>query len=255
MLTLVLMTFIIACEKSTGVNLPNSKDSLLIYLMAGQSNMAGRGIIEGQDINQYSSILSMNKDNEFVRAREPLHFYQPNLDVLSCGTSFAKKLRSLYNKPAKIGMIPCAVGSSSMEEWLYDSVRVVALYTNLLLRAKKGRERGVLQGILWHQGEADASDSSYKKYQLNLTAFVQKVRNDLAMPELPFIIGKLPSFNKDKYRDSINIAIERTAQSLQNVYVIETADLTGKADSLHFDAPAQRRLGERFAVIAVRLIK
>lgn len=136
-LTLVLITFIIACKKSTGVHLPDSKDSLLIYLIAGQSNMAGRGIIEGQDINQYSSILSMNKDNEFVRAREPLHFYQPNLDALSCGTSFAKKLRSLYNKPAKIGMIPCAVGSSSIEEWLYDSVRIVALYTTCYFGRKR----------------------------------------------------------------------------------------------------------------------
>jgi hypothetical protein len=35
--------------------------------------------------------------------------------------------------------------------------------------------------------------------------------------------------------------------SMKNLFVVSTSDLTPKPDSIHFDSPSQRLLGERLA--------
>ena len=54
-----------------------SKENLWVFLMAGQSNMAGRGKIETQDLITNKRIITINENNHWIVAGEPLHFYQP----------------------------------------------------------------------------------------------------------------------------------------------------------------------------------
>src|SRR5688572_20543018 len=51
-----------------------TKDSLLVYIMAGQSNMAGRGVIEEQDRVANPRIFTIDSSGNLVIAQEPLHF-------------------------------------------------------------------------------------------------------------------------------------------------------------------------------------
>ena len=228
----------------------NPKDTLLLYIMAGQSNMAGRGIIEPQDTVTNPRILSLDSTDHLVLAREPLHIYQPGISGLDCGLSFGNAMLPFLKSNVKIGLIPCAVGSTSVADWLGDSVRVVALYSNLLRRARAGMEHGVIAGVLWHQGENESSDDEYKTYAVHLQALILKLRKDLGNDHLPFLAGHLAAFLQRPYRDTVNASIDHTAQALPYVYVIETSDLTCNPDQLHFDAKAQRLLGYRFAQVA-----
>ena len=232
----------------------NPKDTLLIYLMAGQSNMAGRGLIGPEDTGTNPRILTMNATNEWELAREPLDFYEPSIAGLSCGTSFARTLLSAAPANARIGLIPCAIGSSSIEEWLSDYVRIVPLYTNLLTRAKAGMKTGVIKGILWHQGESDAEDMRAWDYSRNMQLLIGKVRHDLGT-DVPVYLAKLAAFTKRPNASVVNSAIDETAAALPNVWVIETADLSCNADSLHFDANGQRIMGMRFAQAAKLWLK
>ncbi len=112
-------------------NMP-SKENFYIFILAGQSNMAGRGIVEPQDTISSQYVLSLNSSNEWIYAKEPLHYYEPERAGLDCGLSFGKSLSVLYRKNITIGLIPCAVGGSSIEQWLGDSThRGVKLYSNL----------------------------------------------------------------------------------------------------------------------------
>src|SRR5687767_8499965 len=52
------------------------KKNVWVFIMAGQSNMAGRGFVEPQDTVSNARILAINKDNEIILAKEPLHFYE-----------------------------------------------------------------------------------------------------------------------------------------------------------------------------------
>lgn len=50
----------------------------------------------------------------------------------------------------KIGLIPCAEGGSSIDEWSRDG----ALYRHAINEAKFAKEDSELARILWHQGES-----------------------------------------------------------------------------------------------------
>src|SRR6187399_144272 len=68
------------------------KENVWVFIMAGQSNMAGRGAVEPEDTVPDKRILSINKDGGIIIAKEPLHFYEPERTGLDCGVSFAKAL-------------------------------------------------------------------------------------------------------------------------------------------------------------------
>jgi hypothetical protein len=118
----------------------------------------------------------------------------------------------------------------------------------MISRAQVAMQHGVLKGVLWHQGEANAESSERAAhYEEDLGAFIQKIRADVQDGRLPFYAATLANFCIRPFKDSVNAAIGRVASALPNVAVISTADLTCKVDSIHFDAPAQREMGRRFA--------
>jgi len=53
--------FPVSMEK---VNTLPSKESFYIFLLAGQSNMAGRGFVEAEDTLSDPQVLALNKNNE-----------------------------------------------------------------------------------------------------------------------------------------------------------------------------------------------
>ncbi|MEI9944415.1 MAG: sialate O-acetylesterase [Chitinophagaceae bacterium] len=240
--------FPVAVEKPS--SLP-AKENFYIYIMAGQSNMASRGFVQPQDTVISMQVLAMDKNNEWVYAKEPLHYYEPGRTGMDCGLSFGKKLSALYGKNITIGLVPCAIGGSSIEQWLYDSTyRGVKLYSNLMAKVKVAAKYGTFKGILWHQGESNAGANSYRNYPQKLENFFTKLRNDLGHPELPIYMGELSSFlnrTTNPNADAVNKDMYALSSSLKNTYVIKTGDLTPKADTIHFDSRSQRIMGERFA--------
>jgi hypothetical protein len=237
-------------EKVTAIPL---KENFYIFLMAGQSNMAGRGFVQPADTISNPRVFALNKDNEWVLAKEPLHYYEPARTGLDCGLSFGKKLAALYGKNITIGLVACAVGGSSIEQWLGDSTyRDVTLYSNFMKKATIAKKFGTIKGMLWHQGESNAGPSSYKNYKQTLETFFIKVRTDLGYPDLPVYAGQLASFlNRKEYpfANAINTDLQNLSENLGNVYVINTFDLYPRQDSVHFNSPSQRKMGERFAKI------
>lgn len=234
------------------------KENFYIFILAGQSNMAGRGFVQPQDTVSSRQVLTLDKNNDWVYAKEPLHYYEPSRTGLDCGLSFGKKLAAQYGKKITIGLIPCAVGGSSIEQWTGDSTyRNVTLYSNLLTKARIAAAQGTIKGILWHQGETNASASGYKNYKEKLTQFFTSLRTDLNNPVLPIYAGELSSFlsrRTNPFADSINKDLRLLSATLQNMYVIPTADLTPKSDSIHFDSRSQRIMGERFAATVYKTL-
>ena len=74
------------------VNMLPDKHNTWVFILAGQSNMAGRGRVEPQDTVPEGRILTINNSGELIVAKEPLHFYEPSLTGLDCGLSFGKAL-------------------------------------------------------------------------------------------------------------------------------------------------------------------
>ena len=233
------------------------KQNVWVFILAGQSNMAGRGFVEPEDTLSGKRLLTINKDGQLIVAKEPLHFYEPNLAGLDCGYSFGTTI--LKNIPDSISvlLIPTAVGGSSISQWLGDSLhRNVKLFSNFLEKIEIGRKYGIIKGILWHQGESDANENDIPYYKEKLSTLLKRFRSAAGNDSLPVLLGELGSFSNDKANwKLINKAINE--YSLQDNYttVISTADLEHKGDSIHFDSKGQRMMGKRFAEAYLKKFK
>jgi len=229
--------------------IPN-KENVWVFILAGQSNMAGRGKVEPIDTIPDSRILTINKERELILAKEPLHFYEPTMTGLDCGLSFGKELLKHIPDSISVLIIPTAVGGSSISQWINDSTfRNVKLMTNFNEKIEIGQKYGTIKGILWHQGENDATtQETIEIYNKQLQKLFSLFRNSIANRELPIIIGELGSFSKtDDTWQAINSKIEEYVKTDPNSYLIKTNDLKDKGDRVHFDSEGQREIGRRFA--------
>jgi len=215
--------------------------------------MAGRGLVEPPDTLPDARILTISEKGQWILAKEPLHFYEPSLTGLDCGLSFSRELIKYLPDSVSVALIPCAVGGSSIQKWLGDSVfRNVQLLTNFRNKVNFAQRHGTVKGILWHQGEADAKSGLIPHYQQNLTQLIGEFRSTVGNSHLPFLMGELNSCSAPEYqsrKDSINRIMHEVAHHDQNAFVIETADLECKTDRLHFNSDGLRTMGWRFARI------
>ncbi|XP_044966168.1 probable carbohydrate esterase At4g34215 isoform X2 [Hordeum vulgare subsp. vulgare] len=167
-----------------------------IFLLSGQSNMAGRGGVHQRrwdgvvppECAPDPSILRLSASLAWEEAHEPLH---ADIDTTkTCGVgpgmAFARAILPELQPPgtAGVGLVPCAVGGTAIREW----ARGEHLYEQMVRRARAATECGEIEAVLWYQGESDAeSDAETAAYQGNVERLIANIRADLGMPHLPFI--------------------------------------------------------------------
>lgn len=242
-------------RKSSGLSnqtLAPVHDELDIYVLIGQSNMAGRGIVEDQDVLEVPHVLTLRKDNTWAPATDPLHFDKKMAGV-GPGRTFGITMAQ-QNPSRTIGLVPCAVGGTSIRFWqpgAYDNRTDTHPYDDMLARVTKAMQHGTLKGILWHQGESDSAMGSEGTYLGRLVDLVNRLRHDLEAENVPFVVGQLGRFQGRPWnegREKVDLAHKRLSASVYNTGFVYTDDLTDKGDRTHFDARSARTLGRRFAV-------
>lgn len=247
----LLLTTVIMCIAFMGF----SQQKNWVFIMAGQSNMAGRGLVEAVDTIANSRIKTIDKDGKLIPAREPLHFYEPTMAGLDCGKSFAEALLPNVPEDVTIVMIPTAVGGSSIIKWLEDSVhRGVPLWTNFTEKVAMARKLGEIKGIIWHQGEADANAKGIPLYQGRLKLLFSRMRKSCHKKRLPILMGELGYFSKTVHEQfmTINRVMHEYAATDSQSAVVVTSDLEHKGDNLHFNSAGQRELGRRYAQLYLK---
>ena len=136
------------CENQSKLA-PHYKEKFHLYLLVGQSNMAGRGKVEAQDKKPHSRVLMLNKGNAWAPAVDPLHF-----DKSMAGTGLGKTfgIRVAESNPeVAVGLIPCAAGGSPISTWApggYHGQTKSHPWDDAVKRAKIAMKEGVLKGIL-----------------------------------------------------------------------------------------------------------
>jgi hypothetical protein len=220
-----------------------------VFILAGQSNMAGRGKVEAEDTVTSPRILSINAKGELIPAKEPIHFYEPKMKGLDCGLSFGKELLKYIPSDVTVLIIPTAIGGSSINQWINDSTfRGVKLLTNFREKVEIGKRYGVIKAVLWHQGESDANPNGIKYRQEKLKTLFTAFRNSVGNPALPILMGELGSYSKNKEMwMQLNEQIRLYSASDVNTAVISTADFKDRGDQTHFTSEGQREMGKRFA--------
>jgi hypothetical protein len=222
------------------------KKMIKSFLMLGQSNMAGRGYIH-EVTPIYNERIQMLRNGRWQMMTEPINYDRP-VSGISLAGSFADGWCH-QNLENIIGLIPCAEGGSTLEEWAVDKV----LFRHAINEAKFAMESSELTAILWHQGESDSVNGNYKVYYEKLLIIVEALRKELNAPDIPLIIGGLGDFlGKEGFGKScteynlINQELQKFAFEQDNCYFVTASGLTSNPDGIHIDAISQRKFGFRY---------
>ena len=239
--------------------LPEGAEQLDLYLLMGQSNMKGRGIMPDEPKQDPRIVMMHLNDDKWYLARHPLHlvgaektFAGHDNAGVGPGLAFAEALVA-QNAKVALGLIPCAVGGSSINLWQKGA----KLYVEALRRAKLAQQttppvQARLRGVLWLQGEANANTAGLTVHEAKLLQLVDDLRADLAQPDLPFIactIGEMGDVSKLGDQGAMNQLLLSLPAKRAHTACVDARDLkTHIGDSVHFDTPAQNEIGRRFAV-------
>jgi hypothetical protein len=256
----------------------NSTEKLLV-LLAGQSNMAGRGVAGPDDLTEIPNVLMIRPDFKWQPAIEPITkdrrfigtFQASGEKIISndpfetvlpigdqqvvgvgLGRTFGRLLAE--NNPGKtVGLIPSAVGGTSIAAWMPGGVDDHDPdnfpYDTAVKKAREAQKSGRIVAVLWHQGETDAQRKT-PDYTEKLRMIVHNFRRDLQLgDDIPFIAGDMASFYRDDIKENIGIvdqALATLAREEPSFRYVTTKDMNHRGDNLHFDTDSLHKLGERY---------
>lgn len=264
--------------------LPVAAEHYLVYLIGGQSNANGRG-----DAAQLTEPLaSPQKDVRFYWHRSQKttnvgHIPENQWTDLAPGSghgitqpvypkefgpelSFGRALADAHPE-FKIAIVKYTVGGSNLsKQWsqnggLYQTfVKTTRTALSALTQAGHTYE---LRGMIWQQGESDTTDKTSANYEKNLTALIQRVREDLFEGKsAPFSIGGLSASQNDDIKVSgtgwfvVRKAQETLAKTLPGVAFVNTDGFgTRPGDRIHFNHDGQIALGKAHAKAMLELEK
>lgn len=238
-----------------GMTLPD-REHFLLFLLIGQSNMAGRGSVDEEGQTPHPRVLSFSAQGEWVPATDPLHSDKPTAGT-GPGLSFGKRVADALSE-CTIGLVPCAVGGTPLSRWQKGA----DLYEQAVARCRAAMKDGRLAAILWHQGESDAQrPEDAETYADRLAQMIVDLRSDLGSPDVPFLAGEIgyfldhhPNQRFPKWRE-VNAALAEVAKRLPKVVCVSAMGLGHTGDGVHLDTPSQRELGRRYAAEYLRLIE
>lgn len=254
-----------------------------VWVLAGQSNMAGSGFGEAPEMPSDRVWLYTLQD-EWKIAEEPFlagryeavdeafaimrgefkqHIADPNYRKeqaktwrggTGLGLTFGKELAAFTGKP--VGLLFCAKGDTRMEEWTpdYDGHPYMALYKATLRRIRKvGRP---IKGILWDQGASDTFDGKAQFYVERMKKMVAAFRRDLNQPDLPFFYGQIAVFplQTEEELPDWNLIQEMQRElepALAPGGMVAGIDLA-HCDWGHYSTAALKKFGRRFTKVVRR---
>jgi len=228
-----------------------AKEKFHLFLLVGQSNMAGRGVVEEKDKTPHPRVLMLSKEGWWVPAVDPMHFDKPAAGV-GLGKTFGQIIAEA-NPGVTIGLIPCAVGGSPIDTWkpgvFYPATKCYP-WDDMVKRLGIALPAGTLKGILWHQGESDSLPALAPAYEAKLHNLVSRLRQEVKAPGIPFIAGQMGKFADMPWTPEkviVDQAHQDLAKKVPHTAFVSAEGLKHKGDKIHFDSPSFRELGKRYA--------
>jgi len=199
--------------------------------------MAGRAKGTEEDRVPAPGAYKLNRDDKWSPATPPLHF-DKNVAGYGPGDAFIRAY--LAEHPGEsVGVIPCAVGGSSIKAWGNGAKHL----ENAVRRLKAALPYGELAGVLWHQGETDALKMKEGRYKGLFDEMVRRVRRE-AGREVPVVVGEIGRFMEAESA-RINPIIASCAAATPNCACVSSEGLKNQ-DKFHFDRASAEELGRRY---------
>lgn len=242
-LTLLLCTISISAatlfaQNSSPGSYTGPKEQLHVYLLIGQSNMAGRAPFTKEESGVIDRCYLLNDKDEWEPAKNPLNRYSTirkgiGMQKMNPGYTFAQTMLE-SSQTISIGLVVNAKGGTKISQWSKGT----QFYKEAVRRAKQAQKTGTLKGILWHQGEGDSDNPA--EYLDSLKTLIADLRKDLGISDLPFIAGQVNNV------PAINGQIAKLPERVPFTGFASSKGLSAM-DRWHFDSQSMRLLGQRYA--------
>ena len=256
--------------------------NLHIYLAYGQSNMSGQADVTAADRAEDPRFLvlraanhSNQKVGEFYPAAPPMGHSASKVGIVDI---FGRKMVKELPDSIKIAVANIAIGGQSIDLFDKDRNKTYVqnaknkgdtwwiqyldeyggdLYKRIVEMGKIAKEKGVIKGFLFHQGEAD--------YQMNdWPQRVKKVYDDLIKDlgldstQVPILVGELATTAAGGDLGWRNSAVAEAASLIPNGHLISAEGcpaLKEPSYTLHFTRQGYETFGERYAEKMLELLK
>jgi hypothetical protein len=210
-----------------------------VFVLAGQSNMLGRGLplSAGEPSTPSVLVWRPQRAEGWAVAADPLGNPSDPANGIGPGMSFARAI--VGTTGGTVGLIQCAKGGSSIFEWQPSK----ALYQSCLSQV---RSAGVqVAAVLFLQGEADSvTKPDAGKWEAKFLKLAAAFKADFSPTMLLAEIGRL-SGAAYPYQADVRAAQWDAARRLGAPLVL-TMDLA-MADGNHFTVDGYKALGLRYA--------
>jgi hypothetical protein len=230
-----LMTVLLHSEESA---YDGPREKLHVYLLIGQSNMAGRAKFTEEEAGVIEKCYLLNDQDQWEAAKNPLNRYSTirkglGMQKMNPGYTFSLKMLEA-NTDLSIGLVVNAKGGTKIEQW----TKGTRFYNEAVRRTKEAQKSGTLKGILWHQGESNSGNPD--GYLDKLKTLIEDLRKDLGDDSLPFVAGQVNQV------PAINDQIAQLPQKVPQTGFVSSEGLNCY-DRWHFDEKSMKLLGERYA--------
>lgn len=222
------------------------------FLLIGQSNMAGRGLIgEAEPVD--TAHIKILRNGRWQPMFRPVNPDRPFSGV-NLAEGFAEQYARTYG--GDVGLIPCADGGTSLEQWKPGEL----LFDHAGYSARLAQRTSTIAGVLWHQGEADCAEALNAVYAERCTALFAELRKQLDLYDVPFLLGGLGDFLADcsfdanlVHYDKVNAASQQIAAAQPMTGFVSAAGLTSNPDHLHFNSRSLYTFGRRYFAVYEQL--
>ena len=254
----LVLIFIVIC----GAWQNKQERQIKIFLLAGQSNMEGCGIVKYRP-DSYATppenVITWDAQNMKWSALETDSFAVKRDSLFGPEIGFSHLMAKAY-PDCTIAIIKTAGGGTTLwKHWRQEGFMYKRFISNMENALQQLNESGAVyevSGMLWMQGETDAEIlEKAKEYELNLPVLINSVRKLTQKESLPFVMGRISSsllketpwnFDQTVY---VQKSQENVAAKDSNVFIINTDHLTTWDDNTHFDARSQIWLGNEMGEI------
>ena len=247
-----------------------------IFLCFGQSNMEGNARIEPQDsVGVSDRFLNLSAVDFSNKTRKMGKWYQalPPLCRENTGLTpvdyFGRTLLEYLPEDHKVGIVHVAIGGISIDGFLPDRIDEYAKtapewmkpmlaaydghpYDRLVKMAKIAQKKGVISGILMHQGETNTGDP---KWPADVKTVYENLLRDLKLKaeDVPLLVGEVVAADRGGTCAAHNAVIDTIDRVIPTAHVIPADGLTQNFDFLHFNANGYREFGRRYAAEMLKI--
>lgn len=195
-----------------------------LFILSGQSNMVG-----------------LNPDSSFTPT--VTQALAPDKVIVVKNAWDGQPIRRWHKqwKPAKDRKV---AGDNTYGD-LYDRLM------STVRPAIEGKEPATIT-FCWMQGEGDAMELHGDVYADSMRGVIQQLRTDLKRPDVKAVIGRLNDCaNGKNHWDKVREAQVEVAKTDPLVSWVDTDDLNGPTDDVHYNEAGYTELGKRFALSAL----